>query len=291
MKNYLVLALTVLLIGITAVANADTIFMEPCDDMYTDVEHPTTLPTSDQLWVAEFSPAGHFERIMINFDLSELENAIIENATLHLYRLFSCPMTGTTATNFYAIIEEWNEETWDPHTHIQYNSYVWTSFTFSGPGGNYGMWFAVDITNLIQAWVNSQIENHGFVIRALSGNRFSKFYSKEYSNQNMHPYLEVIYTQEAIDENDIPVPAINIENYPNPFNLETTISFNLPKSGNVKLTVYNSKGEVVKTLVDSYLNVGEHSIEFDASDLTSGIYFYKMQTDDFSKIKKTILLK
>ncbi|MEA3474853.1 MAG: DNRLRE domain-containing protein [Candidatus Cloacimonadota bacterium] len=291
MKHYLTLVLTVLIIGLTVFADADTIFMEPCDDMYTDVEHPTTPPTSDQLWVAEFSGAGHFERIMIQFNLSELQNATIEDATLHLYRFFSCPMSGTTATYFYAITQEWNEETWDPHTHIQYNPYIWASFTFSGPGGNYGMWFEVNITNLVQEWVNSQIENHGFVIRAISGYKWSKFYSKEYTNSNLHPYLEVDYTQEAIDDNDIPVPAINIENYPNPFNTETTISFNLPKNGNVKLTIYNSKGQIVKTLVDNYLNIGEHKIEFDASNLISGIYFYKIQIYDFSKIKKTILLK
>ena len=291
MKNYLTLVLTILIMGLTVFANADTIYLEPCDDMYTDVEHPTTPPTSNQLWVAEFSGANHFERIMIQFDLSELENATIEDATLHLYRFFSCPMSGTTATNFYAIIQEWSEETWDPHSHIQYNPYVWTSFTFSGTGGNYGIWFEVDITDLVQAWVNGSVENHGFVIRAQTGYKWSKFYSKEYSNPNLHPYLEVTYTASAIDENDVMLPAVNIENYPNPFNTETTISYQLQKSGKVSLSIYDIKGKLMETLVKRYQTHGSYSVTCYTSGFPSGVYFYRLVVDDYSMIKKCLLIK
>ncbi len=291
MKHYLTLVLTILIMGFTVLANADTIYLEPCDDMYTDVEHPTTPPTSDQLWVAEFSGANHFERIMIQFDLSELENATIEDATLHLYRFFSCPMSGTTATNFYAITEEWSEETWNPHTHIQYNPYVWTSFTFSGTGGNYGIWFEVNITDLVQSWVNSQLENYGFVIRAQAGYKWSKFYSKEYSNPNLHPYLEINYTPSAVDENALIPPAVNIENYPNPFNTETTISYQLQKSGKVSLSIYNVKGKLMETLVNEYQTHGSYSLTCYTSGFPSGVYFYQFVVDDYSMIKKCLLIK
>lgn len=302
MKHYLVLCITVLLVGLTVFANADTIYLEPCDDMYTDVEHPTTPPTSDQLWVAEFSGANHFERIMIQFDLSNLENATIEDATLHLYRFFSCPMSGTTATNFYAITQEWSEETWNPHTHIQYNPYAWTSFTFSGTGGNYGIWFEVDITDLVQAWVNSQVENYGFVIRAQTGYKWSKFYSKEYSNPNLHPYLEVIYTASAIDEDVVMPPAVNIENYPNPFNKSTTISFSATSLSSAtprqaKIKIYNVKGNLVKNLELQISNSELKDITWDGTDnngnkLATGIYFYRLVSNDFvSKTKKIVLIR
>ena len=284
---------------------ADTITIEPCDDMYTDVEHPTTPPTTTQLWVAECPPPpNHFERIMIQYDLNELENATIEDATLHLYRFFSCPQTGTTATNFYAITEEWNEETWDSHTHIQYDSYVWTSYTFSGQGGSYGMWFEVDITALVQEWANSGIENHGFVIRAVSGNKFSKFYSKEYSNPNLHPYLVVNYSPVSISDNLIQETIINLQNYPNPFNPETTISFLTTESTeNTELIIYNIKGQIVKTMENLesaspspfFADGHGYSISWNGKDesnnpVASGIYFYELQAAGFSQTKKMILL-
>ena len=303
MKSKIYFTVTVLIIAFVSLANADTITIEPCDDMYTDVEHPTTPPTTTQLWVAECPPPpNHFERIMIQFDLSELNNATIEDATLHLYRFFSCPQTGTTATSFYAITEEWNEETWDPHTHIQYDPYVWTSFTFSGPGGPSGMWFAVDITSIVQEWANGGIENYGFVIRALSGNKFSKFYSKEYSNPNLHPYLVVNYTPVSISDNLIQETIINLQNYPNPFNPsgaghspETTISFelNTENTEDTEIVIYNIKGQQIKKY--SIFN-NQSSIVWDGTDennqpVTSGIYFYRIKTGNSVKTNKMILLR
>ena len=303
MKSKIYFTVTVLIIAFVSLANADTITIEPCDDMYTDVEHPTTPPTTTQLWVAECPPPpNHFERIMIQFDLSELENATIEDATLHLYRFFSCPQTGTTATSFYAITQEWDEETWNPHTHIQYNSYVWTSFNFSGPGGPSGMWFAVDITSLVQEWANGGIENYGFVIRALSGNKFSKFYSKEYSNPNLHPYLVVNYTPVSISDNLIQETIINLQNYPNPFNPsgaghspETTISFelNTENTEDTEIVIYNIKGQQIKKY--SIFN-NQSSIVWDGTDennqpVTSGIYFYRIKTGNSVKTNKMILLR
>ncbi|MCK4654843.1 MAG: DNRLRE domain-containing protein [Candidatus Cloacimonetes bacterium] len=306
MKGKIYFIVTVLIIAFVSLANADTITIEPCDDMYTDVEHPTTPPTTTQLWVAEFSGAGHFERIMIQLDLIELENATIEDATLHLYRFFSCPQTGTTATSFYAITEEWNEETWDPHTHIQYDPYVWISHTFSGPGGNYGMWFEVDITDLVQAWVDSQIENHGFVIKAQTGNKWSKFYSKEYSNSNLHPYLVVNYTPVSINDNLIQETIINLQNYPNPFKPSgaghsptTTISFNITAKNaeNAEIIIYNLKGQVVKTfLLRNPSSIIPNQIIWDGRDesnnpVASGIYFYQIKSANSVKMNKMILMK
>ncbi len=81
------------------------------------------------------------------------------------------------------------------------------------------------------------------------------------------------------------------QNYPNPFNPTTEISFSLPEAGKVRLDVYNVLGNKVTTLVNGQLNAGSHSITFDASLLPSGIYFYKIQANNFSAIKKMNLLK
>jgi hypothetical protein len=81
------------------------------------------------------------------------------------------------------------------------------------------------------------------------------------------------------------------QNYPNPFNPTTTINFILAKASDVKLTVYNVLGQKVMTLVDSHMGEGNQSIVFDASKLTSGVYFYRLDAGSFSSVKKMMLLK
>ncbi|MEJ2615563.1 MAG: T9SS type A sorting domain-containing protein, partial [Ignavibacteriaceae bacterium] len=71
-------------------------------------------------------------------------------------------------------------------------------------------------------------------------------------------------------------PEFNLyQNYPNPFNPETKIEFTLKTSGKIKLLVYDILGDKIATLIDGYEKNGFHSINFNASDLCSGVYFYK----------------
>lgn len=81
------------------------------------------------------------------------------------------------------------------------------------------------------------------------------------------------------------------QNYPNPFNPSSKIGFSIPKSGEVKLNIYNVLGQIVTELVNEYLDAGFHQYEFNGSNLTSGIYFYKMQSGSFTDIKKMLLIK
>jgi hypothetical protein len=81
------------------------------------------------------------------------------------------------------------------------------------------------------------------------------------------------------------------QNYPNPFNPTTTIDFALPKAAYVKLSVFNVLGQKVAALVNAHMNAGQQSVVFDASKLSSGVYFYKLEAGDFRSIKKMMLLK
>ena len=81
------------------------------------------------------------------------------------------------------------------------------------------------------------------------------------------------------------------QNYPNPFNPSTTIKFGLPAKSNVVLTVYNSLGAAVVTLVNEVREAGRYEIEFNAKNLSSGIYYYKIKSGNFIETKKMILLK
>ena len=81
------------------------------------------------------------------------------------------------------------------------------------------------------------------------------------------------------------------QNYPNPFNSITNVKFQMVNSGNVKLVFYDLLGKEVATLVNEELKAGVYEVRFDASDLPSGIYFYKLETNNYSDIKKMIILK
>ena len=81
------------------------------------------------------------------------------------------------------------------------------------------------------------------------------------------------------------------QNYPNPFNPTTTIRFSLPEAGNVKLTLFNILGQEIKTLVNEFKESGVYTINFDASELNSGMYIYKIETGSFVQTRKMTLIK
>ncbi len=81
------------------------------------------------------------------------------------------------------------------------------------------------------------------------------------------------------------------QNYPNPFNPSTKISFAVPQTENVKVVLFNALGQEVATLFNGVAEAGMHSVSFDGSNLTSGIYFYQMQAGSFVSVKKMILTK
>lgn len=81
------------------------------------------------------------------------------------------------------------------------------------------------------------------------------------------------------------------QNYPNPFNPNTKINFSLPSQGFVKVTVFDVTGREIEKLVNEHLSAGTYNVDFNATGFSSGIYFYKLETDKFSDTKKMILVK
>lgn len=90
---------------------------------------------------------------------------------------------------------------------------------------------------------------------------------------------------------NIPKKFALSQNYPNPFNPTTKIKFDVPKNGNVTLEVFNNLGQVVSTLHNGYTKAGYYETDFDGSKLTSGIYYYRITSNDFTETKKMILVK
>ncbi len=81
------------------------------------------------------------------------------------------------------------------------------------------------------------------------------------------------------------------QNYPNPFNPKCKVAFDTPNAGHVQLHVFNVLGQKVTTLVDGHLEAGNHVVEFDGASLSSGVYFYRLEAEGYSKTNKMMLLK
>ncbi len=103
-------------------------------------------------------------------------------------------------------------------------------------------------------------------------------------------------TTVALDDPLVQHPVVNLSCYPNPFNPETTISFSLPSSGKVRLDVYNLRGQLVRSLIDTRLETGTHSViwngkDYSGRDSATGVYIFKLHTDQGNTVRKAMLLK
>ncbi len=93
------------------------------------------------------------------------------------------------------------------------------------------------------------------------------------------------------DNNNLPAEYKLEQNHPNPFNPTTTISYALPEGGNVIIKIYDINGNEIKTLINKAQNAGYYNVTFDASNLSSGLYFYSIISGNFIATKKMMLLK
>jgi hypothetical protein len=92
-------------------------------------------------------------------------------------------------------------------------------------------------------------------------------------------------------EASLPIAFGLAQNYPNPFNPSTTISYQLPKQSQVEISVFNALGQKVTTLVNEVQEAGYYTVTLNASNLSSGVYFYNIKSGDFSLTKKMLLMK
>ena len=144
------------------------------------------------------------------------------------------------------------------------------------------------------------VGNYGSLYLQQLWNRAGNFTIKMFKNSSNY-LARLIYTAwinagsplpTNISGNESEVRGFYLhQNYPNPFNPTTTITFDVPKSTNVNISIYDVSGKLVGNVLNEQKNRGSFSLTFDASYLSSGIYFYKLTTDDFAAVKKIILTK
>jgi hypothetical protein len=104
---------------------------------------------------------------------------------------------------------------------------------------------------------------------------------------------KTLENQSAINDGPVAKPQKFVlnQNYPNPFNPVTNIKFTLEKAGYTTLEIYNTLGQLVTTLINEQMSSGQHQISFNAEKYTSGIYFYKLTSGNFTEMKKMMFLK
>jgi hypothetical protein len=116
-------------------------------------------------------------------------------------------------------------------------------------------------------------------------------------NSNTYQYIFINATDSSKISN-VPVPYKSaskefalLQNYPNPFNPATTISYTLQERANITINIYNSLGQKMTTLYKGQQEAGSHTIQWNAKNMASGIYFYELQAEQFSAVQKMLLLK
>ena len=181
-----------------------------------------------------------------------------------------------------------------------------TTFSAKAVGGNVNLYWTT----------STEINNYGFYLeRKIDYNNWEEitFISGYGNSQTINEYsytdnlttggliqyrlkqvdLDGVCKYSSVIEVNISIPInYNLsQNYPNPFNPETRINYSISKSSNVKIVVFDALGKEVTTLVNENKNAGNHSVLFNAKNLTSGVYFYKIETGDFSDVKKMMVVK
>ena len=132
---------------------------------------------------------------------------------------------------------------------------------------------------------SNSVKNYSFIdITPLVGT--SQYHLKQLDNDGKSKYSYAVTVVVAAPS----IYQLN-QNFPNPFNPTTVITYQIPSAGQVSLKVYDSIGKLVTTLVDKIQEAGKFTINFDGNNLSNGIYFYKLQTGNYSSVKKMLILK
>ena len=104
-------------------------------------------------------------------------------------------------------------------------------------------------------------------------------------------FLTTVSVEQDSKQLALPTTLELLQNYRNPFNPSTTIRYELPKAANVSLKIFNTLGQVVATLVNERMDAGYNQVQWNASNVPSGIYFYRLQAGEFLETKKMIVLR
>ena len=138
-----------------------------------------------------------------------------------------------------------------------------------------------------------EIMRGGYVYMWIEEDRSFGIHNPAFTISLLKVAIEELGGTTSIDfpDSDMPLEYKLTQNYPNPFNPSTTIEFSIPIQGNVRIAIYDALGNQLDVVYDSFTNVGNHKVTWTANHYASGIYFYRMETENFMEVKKMLLMK
>ncbi|MBN1633915.1 MAG: T9SS type A sorting domain-containing protein [Ignavibacteria bacterium] len=254
----------------------------------------TTLPGSDpdrSIVLADTSDVGYHPNFGTNDVYSTLARPTIGRSAdgVALFCAFQVPsdLAGGSADttpyrDYWAKVSGDGGSTWSTAIKLNYETprFDWTYGAVSKINHQDAQYYYFNMTILVDTIPGSFVQGAG------NGKSLAQqFYMKVQIPKN-----EIISVKNVSTE--IPNAYSLLQNYPNPFNPSTTIRFELPKATNVTLKIYNINGQEVASLINNTLiNAGTSEYTFDASNLSTGIYFYSIQAGNFKDTKKMVLIK
>lgn len=272
-------------------------------------------------------PAGQsIRRGLIFFNIADSiePGATIDSVVLKLTVTNRPPGSGSVDVELHKVSAEWGEGTSNATSsdgqgtaaatgdatwiHTFFNTTSWTSAggdfsstvsaTQSVAGvGSYEWGSTSGMVSDVQGWLDDPDNNFGWiVIGDESTNQTARQYAThEIGSAASRPNLKIFFTPlvtSVENENgELPSEYNLAQNFPNPFNPVTTIAYQLPQSGRVSLIVYDLLGAEVATLVNSVQSAGIHSVRWNAANVASGIYFYRLRAGSFTQTRKLVVIK
>ena len=161
------------------------------------------------------------------------------------------------------------------------------------PSNGYSTYTTPLDLQLVQSWINNPSLNYGYVLQTDAINIHIGIVPPQRPDVSKRPLLSITYIMpNGISENEnIPVEYNLEQNYPNPFNPTTQINYSIPKSSFVKLVVYDMLSREIETLVSGGMKAGNYKADWNAAKYPSGVYFYRLTADNFTAVRKMILVK
>lgn len=239
-------------------------------------------------------------RSFFKFNLSSIpSNALVTDARLNLYANIIAYnplhywLNGTNESFIRKVVSDWNVNavTWNNQPAYTTLNQVFLPQSYSTTED----YLNIDVKTYVQEMVQNPNLNYGFMLQLNFEQiyRSMNFASYVCTDTSKRPLLFVTYNLVGIKpvSNKIPERFELYQNYPNPFNPTTSIEFDLPKTTFAKVFVYDVLGRVVQTLVNEELRAGNYKVSFEKNNLSSGIYFYKLVTPEYSLTKKMVIVE
>jgi len=248
-------------------------------------------------WVARYNGPGNGDDYARSIAVDGSGNVYVTGASVGLETEDDYATVKYSSDGALQWVARYNsaDSSWDGAAAIEIDRFDNIYVTGTSDGGIVSiMYDTAGVEQWIARYDESEKDSYDAIAMSVdnSGNVYVAGYSSYFYRS---AYTIIKYTQDPVsvksEDSGLPTKYTLLQSYPNPFNPSTTIEYALPISGEVSLIIYNLLGEELARLVNGQQDAGFHKATWNASNMSSGIYFYRLTAGDFIQTKKMLLLK